>query len=41
MGFEPSKVFIIAGKQDIYQFEIKHPKFEPLIKPSCGLWWFV
>jgi ATP-dependent DNA helicase RecQ len=31
-GFEQSKLIFLAGKEDIYQFEILHPKFEPLIK---------
>lgn len=31
-GFEPSKVLFLAGKEDIYNFEIRFPKFEPLIK---------
>ncbi len=31
-GFEPSKVLFLAGKEDIYQFEIRNPKYEPLIK---------
>lgn len=31
-GFEPSKVLFLAGKEDIYQFEIRNPKLEPLIK---------
>lgn len=31
-GFEPSKVLFLAGKEDIYEFQVKYPKFEPLIK---------
>lgn len=31
-SFEPSKVMFLAGKEDIYQFEILYPKFELLIK---------
>lgn len=31
-GFEPSKVLFIAGKEDIYDFQVRHPRFEPLIK---------
>ena len=31
-GFEPSKVLFLAGKEDIYQFELMYPKFEPLVK---------
>jgi ATP-dependent DNA helicase RecQ len=31
-GFEPSKVFMLAGKEDIYEFQVRNPKYEPLIK---------
>lgn len=31
-GFEPSKVLFTASKNDIYQFELLYPKFEPLVK---------
>lgn len=31
-GFEPSKLIFLANKEDIYNFEILYPKFEPLIK---------
>ncbi len=31
-GFEPAKVRIIMRKEDVYNFELKHPKHEPLIK---------
>lgn len=31
-GFEPSKVLFVAGKEDIYDFQVRHPRFEPLIK---------
>jgi ATP-dependent DNA helicase RecQ len=31
-GFEPSKVLFTASKEDIYQFELLYPKFEPLVK---------
>lgn len=31
-GFEPSKVLFLANKEDIYQFELLYPKFEPLVK---------
>lgn len=31
-GFEPSKVLFLAGKEDIYNFELMYPKFEPLVK---------
>ncbi|MES2681056.1 MAG: ATP-dependent DNA helicase RecQ [Bacteroidota bacterium] len=31
-GFEASKVLFLANKQEIYEFQIKFPKFEPLIK---------
>ena len=31
-GFEPSKVLFTANKEDIYQFELLYPKFEPLVK---------
>lgn len=31
-GFEPSKVLFLANKEDIYQFQLKFPKYEPLIK---------
>jgi ATP-dependent DNA helicase RecQ len=31
-GFEPSKVLFLASKEDIYQFQIRYPKFEIVIK---------
>ncbi len=31
-GYEPSKVLFLAGKEDIYNFEIRFPKLEALIK---------
>lgn len=31
-SFEPSKVMFVAGKEDIYQFELLNPNLEPLIK---------
>ena len=31
-SFEPSKVLFLANKEDIYQFELMYPKFEPLVK---------
>ncbi len=31
-GFEPPKVLMVMHKTDIYNFELKHPKHEPLIK---------
>jgi ATP-dependent DNA helicase RecQ len=31
-SFEPSKVMIICSKETLYDFQIKNPKFEPLLK---------
>jgi ATP-dependent DNA helicase RecQ len=31
-GFEPSKVLFTATKETVYEFQLRHPKFEPLIK---------
>jgi len=31
-GYEPSKVMMIMGKDDLYNFQIKFPKYEPLVK---------
>jgi len=31
-GFEPSKVMMKMGKDDLYNFQLKFPKYEPLIK---------
>jgi ATP-dependent DNA helicase RecQ len=31
-GYEPSKVMIVMGKDDLYNFQIKFPKYEPLLK---------
>ena len=31
-GYEPSKVMMLMGKDDLYNFQIKFPKYEPLIK---------
>lgn len=30
--FEPSKVMFVMGKEEIYNFQLKYPKYEPLIK---------
>ncbi|HEY1038518.1 MAG TPA: ATP-dependent DNA helicase RecQ [Bacteroidia bacterium] len=31
-GFEQSKVMLLLDKQELYNFEIKHPKFEKVLK---------
>jgi ATP-dependent DNA helicase RecQ len=31
-GFEPSKVMMQASKEDIYEFQVRFPKYEPLVK---------
>ncbi|MGZ3918834.1 MAG: RecQ family ATP-dependent DNA helicase [Bacteroidia bacterium] len=31
-GFEPAKVMMKASKEDIYEFQVKFPKYEPLVK---------
>lgn len=31
-SFEPSKVMVICSKETLYDFQIKNPKFEPLLK---------
>lgn len=31
-GYEPSKVMMLMNKDDLYNFQIKFPKYEPLIK---------
>ena len=31
-GYEPSKVMMAMRKDDLYNFQIKYPKYEPLIK---------
>lgn len=31
-GYEPAKVMFIAHKDDVYNFQIKFPKFEPIVK---------
>ncbi len=31
-GYEPSKIMMVMGKDDLYNYQIKHPKYEPLIK---------
>lgn len=31
-GFEPSKVMVIANKEDLYNFQVKFKNYEPLIK---------
>ncbi len=31
-GFEPAKLMFTSNKQEIYEFQVKFPKFEPLIK---------
>ncbi len=32
VGYEPSKIMIVMGKDDLYNFQIKFPKYEALIK---------
>ncbi len=31
-GYEASKVYILAAKEDLYQFQVSYAKYEPLIK---------
>ncbi|MBI3521431.1 MAG: RecQ family ATP-dependent DNA helicase [Bacteroidetes bacterium] len=31
-GYEPSKVMMVMGKDDLYNYQIKFPKYEPVIK---------
>jgi ATP-dependent DNA helicase RecQ len=31
-GYEASKVYILASKEDVYEFQVKYQKYEPLIK---------
>jgi ATP-dependent DNA helicase RecQ len=31
-GYERSRVLFLAGKEDLYNFELRNPKYEPLIK---------
>jgi len=31
-GFEPSKLMILSNKENLYDFQIKNPSYEPLIK---------
>lgn len=31
-GYEPSKLMVLASKETLYDFQIKNPKYEPLIK---------
>ncbi len=31
-GYEASKVYILAAKEDLYEFQIRYQKYEPLIK---------
>jgi ATP-dependent DNA helicase RecQ len=31
-GFEPSKVMFVAGKEAVYEFQLRYPRYEPLIK---------
>ena len=31
-GYEPSKVYINSAKEYVYEFQIKYPKYEPLLK---------
>lgn len=31
-GYEPSKVMLLANKEDVYDYELRFPRFEPLIK---------
>lgn len=31
-GYEPSKVMMVMGKDELYNFQVKFPKYEPLVK---------
>ncbi|MCE3228450.1 MAG: ATP-dependent helicase [Bacteroidetes bacterium] len=31
-GFEPAKVMMLASKEDVYEFQVRNSKYEPLIK---------
>ncbi|MBL7920678.1 MAG: RecQ family ATP-dependent DNA helicase [Bacteroidia bacterium] len=31
-GFEPSKVLMLGNKEELYSFQIKNPKYEPVLK---------
>ncbi len=31
-GYEPSKVLMLGGKEELYSFQIKNPKYEPVLK---------
>lgn len=31
-GFEPSKVLMMGNKEELYSFQIKNPKYEPVLK---------
>lgn len=31
-GFEPSKVMVLSNKENLYEYQIKNPSYEPLIK---------
>lgn len=31
-GYEPGKVHITAGKEDLYNYQVKFPKYEPVLK---------
>jgi ATP-dependent DNA helicase RecQ len=31
-GFEPSKVMVLSNKENLYDYQIKNPSYEPLIK---------
>ena len=31
-GFEPSKVMLLAGKEQLYEFQLQFPRYEPLLK---------
>lgn len=41
-GYEPPKVMMLMGKEDLYSFQLKFPSYEPLIKTLLrsygGLW---
>lgn len=41
-GYEPPKVMMLMGKEDLYSFQLKFPSYEPLIKALLrgygGLW---
>jgi ATP-dependent DNA helicase RecQ len=31
-GFEPSKIMVLSNKENLYEYQIKNPSYEPLIK---------